>query len=137
MISCSDPRLHPSCNGLEAKINRGGGVYLICLPGASKDLVVGDVVAGSREIRDNFLRIIGIFVNSHENKDVAVFICHHRDCKAYKHYMFSSPKEEKETQIEHMKKARDIIMEEFPGIEVILLWDNLYNEGETGIEIIP
>lgn len=143
LICCSDPRLHPSSNGLEARISifysSGKGVYLISSPGASKDLVVGDSVAGSEEIKNNFLRNIGIFVNSHKNKDIAIFICHHRDCKAYEYYLFDSPKEERETQTEHMRMARDIIMKEFPGVKVVLLWDNLLlrnNGGENGIERI-
>ena len=139
VICCSDPRLHSSRSEFEEEMNSlcfSGGVYLISLPGASKDLV-----EGNEERRDNFLRHIGIFVDSQENKNIVILICHHRDCQAYKRCMsFDSPKEEKEEQTKDMRRARYEIIGKFPKVEVILLWDNLllYVEGgESGIEIIP
>ena len=112
-----------------------GGVYLISLPGASKNLVEGD-----EKIRDNFLSHIGIFVDSQENKNITILICHHRDCQAYKRCMsFGSSEEEKAEQIKDMRRARYYIIGKFPKVEVILLWDKLLlyvKGGETGIEII-
>ena len=136
VICCSDPRLHSSHSEFEVEIGSLGGVYLISLPGASKNLVDGD-----EKRKDNFLKDIGIFADSQENRNVVILICHHRDCQAYKRRMFfSSPEKEKVEQIKDMRRARYDIIERFPKVEVILLWDNLLlyiKGGETGIEIIP
>jgi hypothetical protein len=105
-----------------------GGFDVISLAGASKDLV-----DGNEEIKNNFLRHIGVSVDLHQAKKIILF--HHSDCGAYAlDYKFGSSEEEKEKQMEDMKKAKEIIIKKYPRAEVVFVWGELKDENGRKIE---
>lgn len=104
-----------------------GGFDVISLAGASKD-----IVDGGEEVKNNFLKHIGVSVELHRAEKA--IICHHSDCGAYaKSYQFKTPAEEKEKQVEDMKKSRTAIGEKYPALKIILLWAEL--KDSTGKQI--
>ncbi|MCK5466379.1 hypothetical protein KAI56_02700 [Candidatus Parcubacteria bacterium] len=105
-----------------------GGFDVISLAGASKD-----IVDGSEEIKNNFLKHIGVSVDLHQVEKIIIF--HHSDCGAYaQDYQFGSLKEEKGKQLEDMKKAKEIILEKYPEVEVVFVWGELIDEDGKEIE---
>jgi hypothetical protein len=105
-----------------------GGFDVISLPGASKDLI-----DGNEEVKNNFLKHIGVSVNLHQVEKIIIF--HHSDCGAYaQSYQFSSIEKEKEKQVEDMKKAKEIILEKYPEVEVVFVWGELKDENGEEIE---
>lgn len=105
-----------------------GGFDVISLAGASKD-----IVDGGEEVKNNFLKHIGVSVELHRAEKA--IICHHSDCGAYaKSYKFKTPNEEKQKQIEDMKKSRTAIKEKYPAVEIILLWAKLKDGAGKEIE---
>jgi len=105
-----------------------GGFDVISLAGASKD-----IVDGNEEIKNNFLRHIGVSVDLHKVEKIIIF--HHSDCGAYaQDYQFNSVKEEKEKQFEDMKKAKEIILEKYLEVEVVFAWGELKDENGDEIE---
>ena len=105
-----------------------GGFDVISLAGASKDLI-----DGNEEIKNNFLRHIGVSVDLHKVEKIIIF--HHSDCGAYaQSYNFNSLKEEKEKQLEDMEKAKEIILEKYPEVEVIFVWGELKDDDGDEIE---
>lgn len=96
---------------------------VIALAGSSKDLV-----SKSMLVSENFMKHIGISIELHKAEKVIIF--HHSDCGAYaREYKFSSPKEEKEKQMEDMLEAKKIILEKYPNVEIFLVWGQL-KDGE-------
>ena len=105
-----------------------GGFDVISLAGASKDLV-----NGNEEIKNNFLKHIGVSVNLHQVERIIIF--HHSDCGAYaQDYQFGSLEEEKEKQLEDMKKAKEIILKKYPEAEVVFVWGELKDEDGEEVE---
>ncbi len=105
-----------------------GGFDIISLAGASKDLV-----DGNEEVKNNFLKHIGVSVNLHQVEKIIIF--HHSDCGAYaQSYQFSSIEKEKEKQVEDMKKAKEIILEKYPEVEVVFVWGELKDKNGEEIE---
>lgn len=105
-----------------------GGFDVISLAGASKDLA-----DGGEEVKNNFLKHIGVSVELH--KAEKAIICHHGDCGAYaKSYQFKTPAEEKEKQVEDMKKSRNAIGKKYPKVKIILLWAELKDGAGRQIE---
>jgi len=134
LIRCMDFRLHSELGKWigDAGINIGG-YDLLSLAGAGKN-----IADGNKEIISYLLLQIGVSVNLHKAKTVILF--HHSDCGAYaQSYKFSSPKEEKEKQFEDMRTAEKVISEEYPQINVILLWGELQDSKGKKIkfEILP
>ena len=104
------------------------GFDIISLAGASKD-----IIDGSEEIKNNFLKHIGVSVDLHQVRKIIIF--HHSDCGAYaQDYQFGSPEEEKEKQFEDMKKAKEIILKKYPEVEVVFVWGELIDEDGKEIE---
>lgn len=120
LIRCMDFRLNNELNKwIEKSVLLAGGYDVISLAGASKSLA-----DGGEEIKNNFLGHVAVSAELH--KAEKIIICHHSDCGAYaKSYRFSSPAEEKEKQIEDMKKSRSSILEKYPNIKIILVWAEL------------
>ena len=129
LIRCMDFRLNKETKKWIAESGLfGGGFDLISLAGASKDLI-----DGSEEVKNNFLKHIGVSVNLHQVEKIIIF--HHSDCGAYAlDYQFNSLEEEKEKQLEDMKKAREIILEKYPEMEVVFVWGELKDEEGDEIE---
>ena len=102
-----------------------GQFDLISVAGASKD-----IVDGSEEIRNNFLKHIGVSVNLHQVKKIIIF--HHSDCGAYaQDYQFSSTEQEQKKQLADMEKAKAIIIEKYPKVEIVFVWGELQDgDGE-------
>ena len=129
LIRCMDFRLCEETKKWIVKSNLfNGGFDVISLAGASKDLV-----NGNEEIKNNFLKHIGVSVNLHQVERIIIF--HHSDCGAYaRDYQFGSPEEEKEKQLEDMKKAKEIILKKYPEAEVVFVWGELKDEDGEEIE---
>jgi len=129
LIRCMDFRLYKETRKWIAGSDLfEGGFDVISLAGASKDLV-----DGSEEVKNNLMKQIGISANVHKVEKIILF--HHSDCGAYAlDYEFSSAQEEKEKQLEDMKKAKAIILEKYPEIEVIFAWGELKNDNGDEIE---
>ena len=128
LIRCMDFRLCEETKKWTVKSNLfNGGFDVISLAGASKDLV-----DGNEEIKNNFLKHIGVSVDLHQVERIIIF--HHSDCGAYaQDYQFGSSEEEKEKQFEDMKKAKEIILKKYPEVEVVFVWGKL--KGEKGEKI--
>ncbi len=129
LIRCMDFRLNKKMREWITESNLfNGGFDIISLAGASKD-----IVDGSEEIKNNFLKHIGVSVDLHQVERIIIF--HHSDCGAYAlDYKFNSLKEEKGKQLEDMKKAREIILKKYPEVEVIFVWGELKDEEGEEIE---
>ena len=120
LIRCMDFRLNNELNKwIEKSGIFAGGCDVISLAGASKSLA-----DGGEEIKNNFLGHIAVSAELH--KAEKIIICHHSECGAYaKNYRFCSPAEEKEKQIEDMKKSQSAILVKYPNIKIVLIWANL------------
>lgn len=104
------------------------GFDVISVAGASKSLV-----DGGEEVRNNFLKHIGVSVNLHKARKIVIL--HHSNCGAYAaDYKFSSAGEEKEKQVEDMGKSREIILAKYPDIDIILAWGELKDSEGKKIE---
>ena len=97
---------------------------IISLAGASKNFA-----DGNKWIRSYLLEEIRHSIDHHGIEAVILF--HHSDCGAYVDY-HGSLEEEKEKQLEDMEKARDIIQDKFPELEIVLLWYNIKRAGKDG-----
>ncbi len=128
LIRCMDFRLNEETKKWIKESGLFGGEFdIISLAGASKD-----IIDGSTEIKDNFLRHIGVSVDLHQVEKIIIF--HHSDCGAYAlDYKFDFPEEEKKKQLEDMKKAKVIILEKYPKVEVVFVWGEL--KDKVGEEI--
>ena len=99
-----------------------GGFDIISLAGASKD-----IVDGNEEVKNNFLKHVGVSVDLHQVEKIIIF--HHSDCGAYAlDYKFDSLEEEKKKQLEDMKKAKEIILEKYSGVKVVFVWGEMKDE---------
>ncbi|MCK4525205.1 MAG: hypothetical protein KAU07_02100 [Candidatus Andersenbacteria bacterium] len=129
LIRCMDFRLNGELNEWIKELELfDGGFDIISLAGASKDLV-----DGNEEVKNNFLKHIGVSVNLHQVEKIIIF--HHSDCGAYaQSYQFSSIEKEKEKQVEDMKKAKEIILEKYPEVEVVFVWGELKDKNGEEIE---
>ncbi|MCK5475172.1 MAG: hypothetical protein KAI71_01135 [Candidatus Pacebacteria bacterium] len=105
-----------------------GGFDVISLAGASKD-----IIDGNEEIKNNFLKHIGVSVNLHQAEKIIIF--HHSNCGAYAlDYKFGSVQEEKEKQFADMKKSKEIILERYPEVEIVFVWGELKDKNGEEIE---
>ena len=129
LIRCMDFRLNKKVREWIAESDLfDGGFDVISLAGASKDLI-----DGSKEIKTNFLKHIGVSVDLHQVEKIIIF--HHSDCGAYAlDYKFSSVQEEKEKQFKDMEKSKIIILEKYPKVEVVFVWGELKSENGEKIE---
>ncbi|MCK4891335.1 MAG: hypothetical protein KAS78_01570 [Candidatus Pacebacteria bacterium] len=106
-----------------------GGFDVVSVAGACKNLVDGD-----EKIKDNFLSNIAVSIELHEV--CKIVILHHSDCGAYaQSYNFSSPEEEKIKQVEDMKKAKEIILEKYPNVEIILVFGQMKDSNGKEVEL--
>ena len=105
-----------------------GGFDVISLAGASKD-----IIDGNEEIKNNFLKHIGVSVDLHQAEKIIIF--HHSDCGAYAlDYKFGSVQEEKEKQFADMKKAKEVILERYPEVKIVFIWGELKDKNGEEIE---
>ena len=124
LIRCMDFRLNTEVERWtkESGIFEGG-FDVLSVAGASKSLP-----DGSEEIKDNFLSNVLVSTELHEVCKIVIF--HHSDCGAYaRSYDFATPEEEKQKQIEDMKKAKEIILEKYPKVEIVLVF-GVMKDGE-------
>ncbi|MCK5332313.1 hypothetical protein KAJ41_00420 [Candidatus Parcubacteria bacterium] len=117
LIRCMDFRLNAEVERWtkESGIFEGG-FDVLSVAGACKSLT-----DGNEEVKDNFLSNVFVSTALHEVCKIVIF--HHSDCGAYaRSYQFSSREEEKKKQIEDMKKAKEIIHEKYPNVEIVLVF---------------
>lgn len=129
LIRCMDFRLNKETKKwIEESGLFIGGFDIISLAGASKD-----IVDGNEEVKNNFLKHVGVSVDLHQVEKIIIF--HHSDCGAYAlDYKFGSLEEEKKKQLEDMKKAKEIILEKYSGVKVVFVWGELRDEEGEEIE---
>jgi len=129
LICCMDFRLN---NEIE-RWTKGsklfeGGFDVVSVAGASKNLA-----DGNEEIKNSFLKNVAVSIDLHEAKRIIIF--HHSGCGDYaQSYNFNSLKEEKEKQLEDMKKAKEIISEKYSEVEIVFVWGELKDEEGDEIE---
>lgn len=85
----------------------------------------GKGIADNNEIFKSYLlRQINLSHDLHEARNV--ILIHHSDCGVYNDcYTFSSGEEEKQKQIEDMKRSEAVIKEKFPDMSVEKVWAQL------------
>jgi len=96
----------------------------------------GKGIADSNEIyRDYLVRQIKLSHDLHESRNV--ILIHHSDCGVYNNcYEFNSGEEEKQKQIEDMKKSETVIKGLFPDMTVEKVWAQLLDPHGEKIEFI-
>jgi carbonic anhydrase len=105
-----------------------GDCDVVSLAGASKE-----IADGNNEAMDIMLKQINTSCRLHQA--CKVYLVHHSDCGAYKSsYRFASDEEEKEKQLEDMEKAKQIIREKFPHVDVVKVWAQLQDSKGEKIE---
>ncbi len=129
LIRCMDFRLNKETKKwIQESDFSEGGFDVISLAGASKD-----IIDGNEEIKNNFLKHIGVSVNLHQAEKIIIF--HHSNCGAYAlDYKFGSVQEEKEKQFADMKKSKEIILERYPEVEIVFVWGELKDKNGEEIE---
>lgn len=112
-IMCMDFRFHP-----EVTITLTHSGYrqfdLVAIQGASKALV-------DQATRDAALLAIETAINLHETK--RVIILDHIDCGAFGgSEAFATPEDEAQAHADSLRQARDIVLGQFPGLEVVMVY---------------
>lgn len=131
IIHCMDFRLIEQTRNWMAGKGILGDCDVVSLAGASKE-----IADGSEGARALLLKQIATASNLHQAGKV--ILLHHSDCGAYKaSYNFSSAAEEKDRQIEDMRKAEEIIKEKFSGLEVIKIWAQMKDGEGREVEFQP
>ncbi|MFA5431772.1 MAG: carbonic anhydrase [Candidatus Paceibacterota bacterium] len=96
----------------------------------------GKEIADDNEIIKNYLlKQIKISHDLHESRKVVLI--HHSDCGAYNNcYQFNSQEEEKQKQIEDMKKAEVIIKEILSDVSVEKVWAQMLDPHGNKVDFI-
>ena len=96
----------------------------------------GKGIADDNEIFRNYLlRQIKLSHDLHESRKVVLI--HHSDCGVYNNcYQFNSPEEEKEKQIEDMKKSEAVIKETLPDVMVEKVWAQMLDPHGNEVNFI-
>ncbi|MFZ3054767.1 MAG: carbonic anhydrase [Minisyncoccales bacterium] len=96
----------------------------------------GKGIADDNEVFKNYLiRQIKLSHDLHQSK--TVILIHHSDCGVYNNcYEFNSGEEERQKQIEDMKKSEAVIKEIFPDMTVEKVWAQLLDSHGEKIEFI-
>lgn len=123
LITCEDFRLHQRKDGRnyisEFIKNEGVDADIITRAGGVQDIV--------RPKEDDYLytiiRDLAVSVNLHDAKKI--YLINHEDCGAYSAIKFANRDEECGKHIDDLKNAKDIIIKEFPGIEIKLYFGEL------------
>jgi carbonic anhydrase len=125
VIKCIDYRQ----NGFFKKWLEENGIEnsdIISVAGSIKELV-----HGTAERAEWLLSMVKISYDLHHSREI-IITCH-SDCGAYG---IKDPEEEKRTQTEDLKKARDIIRQRFPDAGVKAYWLQLIGGHEKAENII-
>ncbi len=123
---CSDPGFRgiDAISELEQFIKKivrvKGRPYVLSNAGVTLNYIHGN----AQTIEDNWENNIYVII---EHKGIALFIIvQHEECFAYELlYGRLSPKIEYKKQIEDMKKAREILKNKFPNMQVILIYGHM------------
>lgn len=116
IFHCIDFRLIKKTHDFLEKEYGVDNYDIVSIAGSSKN-----IADNNEEIKKYLLKQIEISYTLHHSKKVVLI--HHSDCGAYKgSYQFENEKEEKEKQIEDMKKSETIIKEKFPSMIVEKIW---------------
>ncbi len=82
---------------------------------------------------NNALLEIEVFANLHKGKKLVII--HHSNCGAYQKWHGDlSPEEEKNIQFADIQKAKELISEKFPSLEVVNIWAELKDSRGDKIE---
>ena len=133
LITCEDFRLHQRKDGRNyvVKFIQGLGVDcdLITRGGAIQDIV--------RPAKENFDKSIlrDSEVSAKLHKVDTIHLLNHEDCGAYGSMEFKSREEELTQHKKDLRKAQEILLKEFPGVEVKIFFAEL-EQGTDDVFII-
>lgn len=107
-----------------------GNCDIVSVAGAAKG------IADENEIFRNYLlRQIRLSHDLHDSRKVVLI--HHSDCGVYNScYEFNSGEEEKQKQVEDMKKAEAVIKEALPDVTVEKVWAQMLDPQGINIDFI-
>jgi hypothetical protein len=96
----------------------------------------GKGIADDNEIFRNYLlRQAKLSHDLHNSRKVVLI--HHSDCGVYNNcYQFNSGEEEKQKQIEDMKKAETVIKEALPDVSVEKIWAQMLDPNGDKVNFI-
>ena len=102
---------------------------------AEKNINEKIIVDDNKNFRCYLLRQLKLSHNLHNSRKVVLI--NHSDCGVYNNcYKFSSEAEEKEKQIEDMRKAETIIKKLFPDVSVDKVWAQMLDPHGKKINFI-
>jgi len=118
-----DFRLYPETFAWMQKENILGDCdFISTIPGASmplQDLDSPEAITIMKSIQAS--------IKLHDLK--TLIIMHHNQCGAYSlAYKFANPKEEKDRQLLDMRISKEIVLKNFPGLKVRLVWAELKDD---------
>jgi carbonic anhydrase len=129
IIHCIDFRLGKKIKAYLEENSLLGDCDIISVAGAIKNLASPDSPAD----KDFLLGQIGVSVRLHGiNKAI---LLNHTDCGAYGgSSKFNSSEEEREFHIKEMERAKSVILEKYPGLEVEMILGKISPSGEVDLE---
>ncbi len=129
LVRCIDFRLTSSINKWLEENNLMDGCDIISVAGISKAIALDSNSEDAKYI----LSQIKISHDLHESK--TLYLIHHTDCGSYGgHSAFTDLETEKKIYLDHMNKAKEIINEQIPGLEVKFVLADM--KSDTEIEFI-
>ena len=129
IIHCMDFRLGKPMKEYLERNNLLGDCDIISVAGGVKSLLTPKNTSD----RDFILSQIEISVNLHKIQEV--IISNHTDCGAYGgSAKFNSFEEECEFHIQEMSKARELISDKYPNIEIKMALGKIELSGQIAIE---
>lgn len=129
IVHCMDFRLGKPMKEYMEKKNLLGDCDIISVAGGVKSLLTPK----NPSDRDFILRQIDISVNLHRIKEI--ILSNHTDCGAYGgSAKLNSSEEECEFHIGEMKKAKELIMDKYPNIEIKMVLGKIDSFGKVDLE---
>ena len=124
LVRCMDFRLTSTINKWLEDNNLMDDCDIISVAGISKAIAL-DVNA---EDAKYILSQIKLSHDLHETK--TLYLIHHTDCGAYGgHDAFADLETEKKTYLDHMTRAKEIINQQIPGLEVKFVLADITKQG--------
>lgn len=128
VFKCMDFRLSKETIRFLEENNLIGDSDIVSIAGSSKSLA-----DGKDEIKNLLIKQIKTSKDLHGSEEV--ILIHHSDCGAYKATCcFTSLEEEKNVQLEDMKKVEALIKESFPEMEVKKVWAEMKDKEGNEVE---
>ena len=125
VLVCMDFRFQSAFRNFLVEQNLKNQYDLISVAGAAK------VLANPSDSfeKENFLKQISLSVNLHQISQV--FLINHQDCGAYGPQLAKNPIKERQTHENDLKKAKEIIRQLYPHLQVKLFFATIEKKFET------